>query len=224
MSIKHWPQDDRPREKLLKKGASTLTNAELLAIFLRVGYRGVDAKSMAQLLLDQFGGLSPLLAANRKDFCLTKGLGEAKYCQLQATLELTKRYLSERLSSSSVFSRPDEVMDYLAVQMRDYDREVFVMLSLDTKHRLIAFNELFQGTINSASVYPREVCKMALQKNAAAVIVAHNHPSGNAEPSRADISITKKLKTSLEILDIKLLDHFVIGKGEIVSLAGLGKL
>ena len=224
MSIKQWPQDDRPREKMLKKGPEALTSAELLAIFLRVGYKGVDAKSMAQSLLDQFGGLAPLLVANKKEFCLTKGLGEAKYCQLQATLELTKRYLRERLCSSDVFSRPDEVMDYLAVQMRDYQREVFVMLSLDAKHRLIDFDELFQGTINSASVYPREVCKVALQKNAAAVIVAHNHPSGNAEPSKADISITKKLKTALDILDIKLLDHFVIGKGEIVSLSQLGKL
>jgi DNA repair protein RadC len=189
-----------------------------------VVYRGVDAKSMAQTLLDQFGGLSPLLAAAKKDFCRTKGLGEAKYCQLQASLELTKRYLNERLTSTDVFSSPDEVMDYLAVQIRDYHREVFVMLSLDSKHRLIEFNELFQGTINSASIYPREVCKMALQKNATPVIVAHNHPSGNAEPSKADISITKKLKAALDILDIKLLDHFVIGKGEIVSLGQLGKL
>ena len=224
MSIRQWPLDDRPREKLLKKGPDALTNSELLAIFLRVGYRGVDAKSMAQSLLDEFGGLAPLLAADKAEFCKSKGLGQAKYCQLQASLELTKRYLSERLTINDVFSSPDEVMDYLAVQMRDYHREVFVMLSLGTKHRLIDFSELFQGTINSASVYPREVCKVALQKNAAAVIVAHNHPSGNAEPSKADISITKKLKAALGILDIKLLDHFVIGKGEIVSLGQLGKL
>jgi DNA repair protein RadC len=155
VSIRQWPQDDRPREKLLTKGPGARTNAELLAIFLRVGCRGMDAKSMAQSLLDQFGGLSPLLTAGKTDFCLRKGLGEAKYCQLQASLELTKRYLSERLTSSDVFSSPDEVMDYLAIQMRDYHREVFVMLSLDTKHRLIDFTELFQGTINSASVYPR---------------------------------------------------------------------
>ena len=224
MSIKNLPQEDRPREKLLAKGSMALTDAELLAIFLRTGRKGHSAIEMARELLDEFGGLGPLLKADQKTFCLAKGLGMAKYCQLQATLELTKRYLEEQLSSDYVFSSPDEVMDYLAVQMRDYDREVFVALLLDTRHRLIEFCELFQGTISSASVHPREVAKIALQKNAAAVIVAHNHPSGCAEPSRADMRITKTLRTALEVLDIKLLDHFVIGKGEVVSLASRGGL
>jgi DNA repair protein RadC len=224
MSIKNWPREDRPREKLLAKGAEALTDAELLAIFLRTGRKGVSAIEMARDLLDGFGGLGPLLKADQQTFCSPKGLGVAKYCQLQATLELTKRYLEEQLSNDYVFSSPHEVMDYLAVQMRDYDREVFVVLLLDTRHRLIEFCELFQGTINSASVHPREVAKIALQKNAAAVIVAHNHPSGCAEPSRADIRITETLREALDVLDIKLLDHFVIGKGEVVSLASRGSL
>jgi len=224
MSIKNWPREDRPREKLLAKGSVALTDAELLAIFLRTGRKGVSAIEMARDLLDGFGGLGPLLKADQQTFCSAKGLGMAKYCQLQATLELTKRYLEEQLRSDYVFNSPGKVMDYLAVQMRDYQREVFVVLLLDTRHRLIEFYELFQGTINSASVHPREVAKIALQKNAAAVIVAHNHPSGSAEPSKADIRITKRLKAALEILDIQLLDHFIVGKGEVVSLAGRGDL
>ena len=224
MSISQWPMDDRPREKLLSKGPKALTDAELLAIFLRVGRKGVNAKQMAQELIDYFGGLGPLLKADQTIFCEAKGLGQAKYCQLQATLELTRRYLDEQLRNENIFTSPDKVMDYLAIQMRDNHREVFAVMLLDTRHRLIELLELFFGTINAASVHPREVAKVALEKNASAVIVAHNHPSGSAEPSRADIQITKKLKATLAIIDVKLLDHFVIGKGEIVSLAGMGKL
>ena len=224
MSISQWPIDDRPREKLLAKGAKALTDAELLAIFLRVGRKGMDAKQMAQELIDYFGGLGPLLRADREAFCSAKGLGQAKFCQLQATLELTRRYLDEHLRADDVFTSPEKVMDYLAIQMRDNQREVFAVMLLDTRHRLIELLELFFGTLNSASVYPREVAKVALEKNAAAVIVAHNHPSGSAEPSRADVLITKRLKAALEVVDIKLLDHFVIGKGEVVSLASMGKL
>ena len=224
MAIKHWPQENRPREKLLEKGPQTLTDAELLAIFLRVGRKGVNAIDMARDLINHFGGLGPLLMADQTAFCEAKGLGTAKYCQLQATLELTKRYLEEQLRNEYVFDNPNKVRDYLAVQMRDYQREVFVALFLDTRHRLIEFNELFKGTINAASVYPRELAKLALQKNAAAVIVAHNHPSGNAEPSVADIEITKRLKASLGTLDIRLLDHFIIGKGDVVSLADRGEM
>lgn len=224
MSISQWPMDDRPREKLLAKGPKALTDAELLAIFLRVGRKGMDAKQMAQELIDYFGGLGPLLKADREAFCSAKGLGQAKFCQLQATLELTRRYLDEHLRADDVFTSPEKVMDYLAIQMRDNQREVFAVMLLDTRHRLIELLELFFGTLNSASVYPREVAKIALEKNAAAVIVAHNHPSGSAEPSRADVLITKRLKAALEVIDVKLLDHFVIGKGEVVSLAGMGKL
>ena len=224
MSISQWPMEDRPREKLLAKGPKALTDAELLAIFLRVGRKGMDAKQMAQELIDYFGGLEPLLKADREAFCSAKGLGQAKFCQLQATLELTRRYLDEHLRADDVFTSPEKVMDYLAIQMRDNQREVFAVMLLDTRHRLIELLELFFGTLNSASVYPREVAKIALEKNAAAVIVAHNHPSGSAEPSRADVLITKRLKAALEIIDVKLLDHFVIGKGEVLSLAGIGKL
>jgi DNA repair protein RadC len=216
--------DDRPRDKLLSKGPKALTNAELLAIFLRVGRRGVNAKQMAQELIDHFGGLGPLLKADQVTFCEAKGLGQAKYCQLQATLELTRRYLDEQLRNEDIFTSPEKVMDYLAIQMRDNHREVFAVMLLDTRHRLIELLELFFGTINAASVHPREVAKVALEKNASSVIVAHNHPSGNADPSRADIQITQKLKAALAMIDVKLLDHFVIGKGEIVSLAGLGKI
>jgi DNA repair protein RadC len=224
MSINQWPMDDRPREKLLVKGPKALTDAELLAIFLSVGRKGVNAKKMAQELIDCFGGLAPLLKASQEEFCNAKGLGKAKFCQLQATLELTRRYLDEQLRDKDIFTSPEQVRDYLAIQMRDNHREVFAVMLLDTRHRLIELLELFFGTVNSASVYPREVVKVALEKNASSVIVAHNHPSGNAEPSRADIQITKRLKAALEIIDIKLLDHFIIGKGEIVSLAGIGKL
>jgi DNA repair protein RadC len=168
--------------------------------------------------------LAPLLKADRQAFCTAKGLGQAKFCQLQATLELTRRYLDEQLRSQDIFTSPEKVMDYLAIQMRDNHREVFAVMLLDTRHRLIELMELFFGTVNSASVHPREVAKVALEKNASSVIVAHNHPSGSANPSRADILITKRLKAALEIIDIKLLDHFIIGKGEIVSLAGTGKL
>lgn len=144
--------------------------------------------------------------------------------QLLATLELTRRYLDEHLRADDVFTSPEKVMDYLAIQMRDNQREVFAVMLLDTRHRLIELLELFFGTLNSASLYPREVAKIALEKNAAAVIVAHNHPSGSADPSRADVLITKRLKAALEIIDVKLLDHFVIGKGEVFSSAGMGKL
>lgn len=218
MSIRQWPLDDRPRKKLLAKGPKALTDAELLAIFLRVGRKGVNAKQMAQELIDYFGGLGPLLKADQKVFCA------AKFCQLQAALELTRRYLDEQLRTEDIFTSPEKVMDYLAIQMRDNHREVFAVMLLDTRHRLIELIELFFGTISSASVHPREVAKAALEKNASSVIVAHNHPSGSAEPSRADILITKRLKSALEIIDVKLLDHFAIGKGEIVSLAGMGKL
>lgn len=218
MSISQWPMEDRPREKLSAKGPKALTDAELLAIFLRVGRKGMDAKQMAQELIDYFGGLGPLLKADREAFCSAKGLGQAKFCQLQATLELTGRYLEEHLRADDVFTSP------VVIQMRDNQREVFAVMLLDTRHRLIELLELFFGTLNSASVYPREVAKIAPEKNAAAVIVAHNHPSGSAEPSRADVLITKRLKAALEIIDVKLLDHFVIGKGEVVSLAGMGKL
>lgn len=224
MAISQWPAEERPREKLLAKGAAVLSDAELLAIFLRTGLPGVTAIDLARQLLAQFGGLGPLLSADQHSFCQAKGLGPAKFCQIQATLELTTRYLQEQLQGSPVFTCPAHVKDYLAVQMRDCHREVFAVLLLDTRHQLLEFCELFQGTIDSASVHPREMVRLALHKNAAAVIVAHNHPSGSAKPSAADIAITGRIKAALELMDIRLLDHFVIGRGEVVSLADRGQL
>jgi DNA repair protein RadC len=224
MAISHWPVEDRPREKLLAKGAAVLSDAELLAIFLRTGLPGFTAIDLARQLLTQFGGLGALLSADQHTFCQAKGLGPAKFCQIQATLELTTRYLQEQLHGNPVFTCPGHVSDHLAVQMRDYQREVFVVLLLDTRHQLLEYCELFQGTIDCASVHPREVVRLALHKNAAAVIVAHNHPSGSAKPSAADIAITERLKAALELMDIRLLDHFVVGRGEVVSLADRGQL
>ena len=224
MAIHQWPQHQRPREKLLEKGAKALSDQELLAIFLRTGVAGMNAIDLASKLLIHFGSLGSLLCADQNSFCSIRGLGIAKYCQLKATLELTERYLQEELNGNNIFVNPKQVEDYLAVQMRDYEHEVFSVLLLDSRHHLLAYHELFHGTINATSVYSREVVKLALQKNAAAVIIAHNHPSGVAEPSNADISITKRLKAALELVDIPLLDHFIIGRGHITSLANQGKM
>lgn len=224
MAITQWPEKERPREKLIQKGASALSDAELLAIFLRNGLPGITAIDLARGLLKEFGGLGALLGADRKTFCSAKGVGTAKFVQLKASLELTRRYLQEQLEEQPVFTSPEMVADYLSVQMRDYRREVFVMLLLDSKHQLLDNYELFQGTLDAASVHPREVVARALRMSAAAVIVAHNHPSGNAEPSQADIAITRRLKEALDLVDIRLLDHFVIGRGQVVSLAQRGKL
>ena len=224
MAIRHWPKDQRPREKLLLKGAGALTDAELLAIFLRTRLPGLSAIDLANQLLDRFGGIGPLLKADQNSFSSAKGLGPAKYCQLQVTLELTHRYLNEQLNDGSVFTSPKQVEDYLSIQKRDYQREVFSVLLLDSKHQLLGYHELFQGSINEISVHPREVVKLALGKNATAVIVAHNHPSGVAELSLSDIAITHNLRSALGLIDIPLLDHFIIGIGEVTSLVEQGKM
>ena len=224
MAIRQWPKDQRPREKLLLKGATALTDAKLLAIFLRTRLPGLSAIDLANQLLDRFGGIGPLLKADQNSFSSAKGLGPAKYCQLQVTLELTHRYLNEQLNDGSVFTSPKQVEDYLSIQKRDYQREVFSVLLLDSKHQLLGYHELFQGSINEISVHPREVVKLALGKNATAVIVAHNHPSGVAELSLSDIAITHKLRSALGLIDIPLLDHFIIGIGEVTSLVEQGKM
>lgn len=224
MAIKHWPQGERPREKLLQMGAGALSDAELLAIFLRTGVAGCSAIDLARQLLQSFGGLSQLLSAEVSVFCSAHGLGSAKYAQLQASLELARRYLAEQLRESPVFTSPEQVRDYLAMQLRAHQREVFLVLLLDNQHRLLESRELFHGTLDGASVHPREVVKLALQKNAAAVILAHNHPSGVCEPSRADIAITRRLKEALSMVDVRVLDHFVIGHGQVASLAERGEL
>lgn len=224
MRITDWPAAERPREKLLERGAGALSDAELLAIFLRTGVTGLSAVDLARQLLADFGGLRPLLEAGREEFCRGHGLGDAKYVQLQAVLEMARRHLAEMLQRSDALTSPGAVRDYLASQLRHRRREVFCCLYLDTQHRVIAFEELFEGTLNAASVYPREVVQAALQKNAAAVILAHNHPSGVSEPSQADIWITERLTKALELVDIKVLDHMIVGEGAALSFAEQGMI
>ena len=222
MAITDWPADERPREKLLQRGPAALSDAELLAIFLRTGIVGKTAVDLARDLLDEYGSLRALLDANQKQFCQSKGLGSAKYVQLQATLEMARRHLDERLRRGEVLSNPHETRRFLSARLRDYPHEVFACLFLDTRHRVIQFEELFFGTIDGASVHPREVVKRALHHNAAAVILAHNHPSGIAEPSKADIHITQRLSDALSLVDIHMLDHFVVGDGDLTSFAERG--
>jgi len=224
MSIKHWPASERPREKLLTRGAATLSDAELLAIFLRTGITGRSAVDLARDLLTEFQGLRPLLEAGEKEFCTHKGLGPAKFVQLQAVLEMARRHLAANLSRGDALCSPDDTRNYLSAQLRHYPYEVFACLFLDNRNRVIAFEELFRGTINGSSVHPREVIRRALQHNAAALILAHNHPSGVAEPSQADRQLTVRLKETLGQVDVRVLDHIVVGDGEQVSFAERGWL
>ena len=224
MPITDWPVAERPREKLLSQGAAALSDAELLAIFLRTGRAGRTAVDVARELLVTFGSLRNLLQADAESFCLHPGLGPAKFAQLQAVLEMGRRHLWERLQRSDALSSPDDTRRFLLSRLRDLPHEVFACLFLDNRNRVIAFEELFRGTIDGASVYPREVVKRGLAHNAAALIVAHNHPSGVAEPSRADEALTQRLKEALALVDIRLLDHFVIGDGIAVSFAERGLL
>lgn len=224
MAIKDWPADDRPREKLLRTGAAALSDAELLAIFLRTGVSGLSAVDLARQLLEQFGSLRALLEADKKTFCDGHGLGEAKYVQLQAVLEMGQRHLESTLSRGNAFTDCDNTRRYLKQRLRPYAFEVFACLFLDNQHRLIHFEELFRGTIDGASVYPREIVKQALEHNAAAVILAHNHPSGIAEPSQADLQITRRIQSALQLVDIRVLDHIIVGDGDTTSLAEQGQL
>ncbi len=211
MAIPHWPTAEKPREKLLSRGAAALSDAELLAILLRTGAAGATAVDLARSLLAEHGSLRALLGADAATLCRHKGLGRAKYAQLHAALELARRNLSENLAREDCLACPAQTVDYLRAALRDYAYEVFACLMLDNRNRVIALRELFRGTIDGASVYPREVVKQALADNAAAVILVHNHPSGVAEPSRADIAITDKLKQALALVDIRVLDHVIVG-------------
>jgi len=222
MAITDWPAAERPREKLLERGADALSDAELLAIFLRTGTPGRSAVDLARELIDAFGGLRPLLAAERATFSARPGLGTAKFAQLQAVLEMGRRHLHEALVRGEALTSSETTRAYLRAQLGHRDHEVFACLFLDNRHRVIAFDELFRGTIDGASVYPREVVKAALRHNAAAVILAHNHPSGVAEPSAADTRLTERLRDALALVDIRLLDHIVVGEGEPISLAERG--
>jgi DNA repair protein RadC len=224
MSIRDWPADERPREKLLQRGAAALTDAELLAIFLRTGTTGKSAVEMARGLLDEYGSLQALLAAEHERFCQSHGLGDAKYAQLQAVMEMAKRHFAEILQRGNALTSPEITRAYLSAQLRGYSYEVFACLFLDNQHRVLQWEELFRGTIDGASVYPREVAKRALFHHAAAVIFAHNHPSGINEPSQADRQITEKLKQALALFDIRVLDHFIVGDGQPYSFAEHGLL
>ena len=224
MPISDWPEQERPREKLLSKGTASLSDAELLAIFLRTGLQGKTAIDLSRELLIEFDGLKGLIEADSRSFCQIKGLGLAKYSQIQAAIELGKRYMQENLGKKDVLSNPNDTKDFLIAQLRAYPHEVFACLFLDNRHQIICFDEMFSGTIDGASVYPREVVKQALARNAAAVIFAHNHPSGVAEPSLADKNITHRLREALKLVDIRVLDHFIIGDNTAVSFAELGLL
>ena len=222
MAIKDWPAAERPRERLMTSGPASLSDAELLAIFLRTGVRGKSAVDLARELLTRFGGLRQLLSAPRDAFCAAPGLGSAKFAQLQAVLEMGRRHLHQRLERGSALLSPAHTAEFLRARLRDHPYEVFAVLFLDNRHRVLAFEELFRGTIDGASVHPREVVRRALHFNAAAVILSHNHPSGVAEPSPADRHITLRLRDALALVDIRVLDHLIVGDGDCCSLAQRG--
>ena len=221
-TIRDWPAGERPREKLLRHGPGMLSDAELLAIFLRTGLRGKTAVDLARELLAAFGSLRALLDADRTAFCAHAGLGDAKFAQLQAILEMARRHLQEQLSREDALENPDTTRRFLTARLRHLPHEVFACLFLDNRHRVIAFEELFRGTIDGASVHPREVVRRVLHFNAAAVILAHNHPSGVPEPSRADVQLTRRLVDALALVDVRVLDHFIVGEGSGVSFAERG--
>ncbi|MDX1458048.1 MAG: DNA repair protein RadC [Marinobacter sp.] len=222
MNTPSWPTDERPRERLLTHGADSLSDAELLAIFLRTGTAGMPVMDLARHLIDTFAGLRGLMTASQRQFCSIKGLGLAKYAQVQAAMEMARRVMDEPLRQGSPLRSPEDTRAYLRSRLGTYPHEVFAALLLDNRHRVIQYREMFRGTIDGAAVYPREVVRQALEDNAAAVIFAHNHPSGVAEPSQADISLTVRLKEALGLVDIRVLDHMVVGHGEVVSLAERG--
>jgi DNA repair protein RadC len=224
MAIRNWPEEERPREKLLAKGPGALSDAELLAILLRTGMPGRSALDLARDLLKSFQSFRKLLAADRRRFCAEPGLGLVRFAELQAAVEISRRQLTESLRTGPPLGSPRATCDFLTAKLRDLEHEVFCCLYLDKRHRLIQFEELFRGTIDGASVHPREIVKLALQRNSAAVIVAHNHPSGIPEPSQADELITQRVKEALALVDIRLLDHIIVGDGVSVSLAERGLL
>ncbi len=224
MTIADWPSAERPREKLLQHGAAYLSDAELLAIFLRVGVAGKSAVDLAREMLTQFGGLQGVFNASLQEFSNIKGLGVSKYSQLQSVLELAKRTLLEQMMKADTLDTPQSVSQYLCMQIGQLSREQFYVLFLDAQNRLIQAECLFQGTLTQTSVYPREVVKRVLQHNAASVIFAHNHPSGIAAPSEADKRLTQALKNALSLVDVRVLDHFVVAGNNTYSFAQTGLL
>lgn len=224
MRIAEWPADERPRERLLKLGAAALSESELLAIFLRTGIAGKSAVELGRELLVRFGSLHRLFAASFDDVAQVRGLGPAKYVQLQAVVEMARRALAEQIHHRDAMSSPQAVRDYLRLSLGARPHEVFVAMFLDAQNRLLGCEELFRGTLTQTSVYPREVVKTALAYNAAGVIFAHNHPSGMAEPSRADELLTQTLKQALALVEIKTLDHFIVAGSKTISFAERGLL
>ena len=224
MPIRDWPEAERPRERLLRCGAQPLSDAELLAVFLRTGVRGKTAVDVARDLLGRFGSVSAILGADRTALSVQPGFGLARYCQLSAIVELMRRALREDMGRRDALGSPGAVRDFLRLKLRDLPHEVFVGLYLDAQNRVIGDEELFRGTLTQTSVYPREVVKSALARNAAAMILAHNHPSGVAEPSHADEALTRALRQALALVDVRVLDHFVIAGNAAVSFAERGLL
>jgi DNA repair protein RadC len=224
MAITDWPEGERPREKLLEKGAAALSEAELLAIFLRMGVPGKSAVDLARDLLNHFGGLNRLFNAARDEFTGFPGMGPAKYAQLQAVLEMARRALSEEARSTDALQSPQAVRDYLRLLLAGKRHEVFMVVFLDAQNRVLASEEMFRGTLTQTSVYPREIVIHALRHNAAGVILAHNHPSGVAEPSQADRWLTDQLKTALGLVDVRVIDHFIVAGTEGLSFAEHGWL
>jgi DNA repair protein RadC len=224
MSIRDWPSEERPREKLLARGVAVLSEAELLAVLLQTGTRGRSAVDVARHLLVEFQSLRGLLCADPERACATPGLGPARFAKLQAALELSRRHYQERMQAGCVLANPRATREFLQMRLRDLAHEVFCCVYLDNRNRVTGFEELFRGTLDGASVHPREVVKHALARNAAAVILAHNHPSGVAEPSQADEIITRRLKDALGLVDIRVLAHIVVGDGSCESFAERGLL
>ncbi len=224
MGIQDWPKSDRPREKLIQRGPESLSDAELLAIFLRTGVKGKSAVDLARELQEQHDSIGALLQADINTFTSSRGLGEAKYAQLQAVLELARRHLLESHDRGDEITSPDAIRDFLRLQLKNQEREIFYGVFLDNRHRILCAEALFLGTISSATVHIREIVKVALSCNAAAVIVAHNHPSGVAEPSSADLRITKRINDALSLVEVRLLDHFVFAGSQVESFAERGLL
>jgi DNA repair protein RadC len=222
MLLKDLPQEARPREKLLSRGPAALSDAELLALLLRSGIQGKNVLQLAQELVNRFGGVAGLLHTPAEALKTVKGLGPAKRAELVAVLELARRALAQQLTQKPLFNTPQAVRDYLQLQLGGLHHEVFAVLFLDSQHRLIALEEMFRGTLTQTSVYPREVVKQALTLNASSVVLAHNHPSGTAQPSRADEALTHTLKAALALVDVRVLDHFVVTASQAVSMAELG--
>jgi len=222
--MKDLPADQRPREKLLARGAASLVNAELLALLLRTGYRGQGVLALAEQVLHHFDGFAGLLHATPQELAQLKGLGPAKRAELLAVIEMARRALTQQMQDKPVFDSPGRVKDFLSLHLRAHEHEVFAVMFLDAQHRLLGVEEMFRGTLTQTSVYPREVVKRALALNAGAVVLAHNHPSGVAEPSRADEFLTQTLKSALQLVDVRVLDHVIVGQGQVVSMAERGLL